>query len=125
MKIDEVLERIDGLKPNTFGDAEKIEWLARLDARIHGEILMTHEHEPGEEEFTPYPADVDRETELLVEYPYDSLYVYYLESQIDYYSGEMAKYNNSAAMFNSAYAEYANHINRTKMPLTKAEMRYF
>lgn len=125
MKIGEALERIDGLKPNTFGDDEKIGWLAGLDARIHGEIIMTHAHTPEEDSFAPYPADIDRDTELLAKQPYDTLYIHYLESQIDYYNGEMAKYNNSAAMFNGAYAEYASHINRTKMPLTRAEMRYF
>lgn len=125
MKISEALERIDASKPNTFESGEKIEWLARLDARIHSEIIMTHEHKPEDENFTAYSAATDGNTELLAEYPYDNLYIYYLESQIDYYNGEMAKYNNSAAMFNNAYAEYANYINRKKMPLTKAEMRYF
>ena len=125
MKISEALTRIDGLKPNTFGDDEKIEWLSRMDARIHGEILMTHEHEPEEETFAGYSAATDDDTELLAKHPYDSLYIYYMESQIDYYNGEMAKFNNSAAMFNSAYGDYANYINRTKMPLGKAEMRYF
>lgn len=125
MKICEAVSRIDELKPNSYSEGEKIEWLSRLDARIHGEVVMTHQHEPTEESFTAYSGETDRETDLLAKAPYDSLYIYYLESQIDYHDGEMAKFNNSAAMFNSAYAEYANHINRIKMPLGKAEMRYF
>lgn len=84
MKISEALERIDASKPNTFESREKIEWLARLDARIHSEIIMTHEHKPEDETFTAYSAETDGNTELLAEYPYDNLYIYYLESQIDY-----------------------------------------
>lgn len=125
MTIGEALERMDGLKPNTYGEDEKIGWLAALDARIHEEIRMTHEHGESEEGFAGYTGETDRDTELLAPAPYDELYLYYLESKIDYYNGEMGKFNNSAAMFNAAYADYANYINRTRMPLCGQEMRYF
>lgn len=125
MKIKDALERIDGLRPNTYRDSEKIAWLSALDARIHKEVLMTHEHTQPEESFTGYTTQTDRDTELLACFPYDTLYLYYLESQMDYSNGEMGKFNNSAAMFNSAYAEYANYINRTRLPIGGADIRYF
>ena len=124
MTIIEAINRIDDLKPNSYTYLEKIGWLSKLDGTIKKNIIDTHEE--GEDiTFTGYNEDTDADTELLVKAPYDEIYLYWLESRIDYYNGEMAKYNNSAAMFNNAYAEYANYINRNKMPLTKAEMRYF
>lgn len=124
MTIIEAINRIDDLKPNSYTYLEKIGWLSKLDGTIKKNIIDTHED--GEDiTFTGYNNDTPDDTELLVKAPYDEIYLYWLESRIDYYNGEMAKYNNSAAMFNNAYAEYANYINRKKMPLTKAEMRYF
>ena len=124
MTIIEAINRIDELKPNGYTYLDKIGWLSKLDGTIKKNIIDTHED--GEDiTFTGYNEDTAADTEMLVKAPYDEIYLYWLESRIDYYNGEMAKYNNSAAMFNNAYAEYANYINRKKMPLTKAEMRYF
>lgn len=125
MTIREALDGIDAMKPNTYEESEKLRWLSALDARIHREVVMTHEHDAAEESFAGYTAQTDRDTELLAKAPDDELYLYYLESKIDYCNGEMGKYNNSAAMFNNAYTEYANYINRTRRPLRKAEIRYF
>ena len=124
MTIIEAINRIDELKPNSYTYLEKIGWLSKLAGTIKKNIIDTHE-DGKDITFTGYNEDTDADTELLVKAPYDEIYLYWLESRIDYYNGEMAKYNNSAAMFNNAYAEYANYINRNKMPLTKAEMRYF
>lgn len=125
MKIQEALDGVDTLKPNTCDEGTKIRWLSVLDARVHSEILMTHDHDPAEGVFAGYTEQTDRDTELLAAAPHDEMYLYYLESKIDYSNGEMGKYNNSAAMFNSAYTEYANFINRTRMPVQKTDIRYF
>ena len=95
MTIREALNGIDGLKPNTYDESVKVAWLSALDMRIHQEIVLTHAHEAGEESFSGYTEQTDEDTELLVEAPYDELYLYYLESKIDYGNGEMGKYNNS------------------------------
>lgn len=125
MTIKEALDRIDALKPNTYEEGEKLRWISTLDARIHRDVVLTHEHNAAAESFAGYTAQTNKNTELLVAAPHDELYLYYLESKIDYYNGEMGKYNNSAAMFNSAYTEYANYINRTRKPLCKAKIRFF
>jgi hypothetical protein len=44
------------------------------------------------------------------------MYLFWLESKIDYWNGEMGKYNNSISMFNTAYAEYERYYRRTHMP---------
>jgi hypothetical protein len=56
---------------------------------------------------------------LIVEHPYDDIYIKWLEAQIDYANGEYGKYNNSIAMFNTAYEAYAKYYNRTHMPISK------
>lgn len=120
MKIIEIIDSVDALKPNTYTPEEKVKWLSKLDESIHNEIVMTHEHTEEEAVFVPYDEQTDKETELLVKSPYDyDLYTAYLESKIDYYNGEMARYNNSVSMFNNAYSTYAKFYNRGRTPLTE------
>lgn len=66
MTIKEALDSIDALKPNTYEEGEKLRWLSTLDARIHRDVVLTHEHNAAAESFAGYTAQTDRNTELLV-----------------------------------------------------------
>lgn len=118
MTLMESLHRIDTIKPNSYSQAEKIKWLSTLDGMIKTEIIDTRK---GSENvvFNGYTEDTDLTTILLVPAPYDELYLFWLESKIDYWNGEVGKYNNSIAMFNEAYSTFAKYYNRTNMPKGK------
>lgn len=118
MTIMDVINRIDNLKPNRYDQIEKIKWLSALDSRIMNDIISTHEGAEGIVHHG-YTEETPLTTELLVYSPYDEVYLYWLEAQIDYWNGEYAKYNNSIEMFNTAYTAFANHYNRTHMPKGK------
>jgi hypothetical protein len=114
MKIREAIDRIDSLKHNTYTNGEKIEWLSRLDGMIKYQIIDTHEG--GEDVlYKPY-TEKDMEKELLIGAPHDEMYIRWLEAQIDYYNGEIARYNNSNAMFQTVFDNYQRFYNRTHMP---------
>ena len=118
MTIMDALYRIDELKPNSYSQPEKIKWLSSLDGTIKSEIIDTHEG--GENVvFNGYSEDADLTTVLLVPAPYDDIYLRWLEAQIDYANGEYGKYNNSITLYNTAYAAFSNHYNRTHMPIGK------
>ena len=118
MTIMDALYRIDEVKPNSYSQPEKIKWLSSLDGMIKSEIIDTHE---GDEDvvFDGYGENADLTTVLLVPAPYDDIYIRWLETQIDYSNGEYGKYNNSIAMYNTAYTAFANYYNRTHMPKGK------
>lgn len=118
MTIIEAINRIDALKPNTYAEREKVFWLSLIDETIKREIIDTHE---GAEAvtFTGYDEDTDMNTVLLAPSPYDELYLYWLESKIDYYNGETGKFNNSITMFNHMYEAYERFYNREHMPLKR------
>jgi hypothetical protein len=116
MKLREAIERIDSLKHNTFTQGEKVEWLNRLDGLVKTQIIDTHEG-AEEVEFSGYSERENMETELLVPAPYDDVYMRWLEAQIDYYNGEIARYNNSMAMYQAAFDDYERFYNRTHMPI--------
>lgn len=123
MTILEAINRIDAIKPNGYGQPDKIRWLSTLDGIIKREIIDTHEG--GESvSFEGYTENTNLTKELLVPAPYDDIYLRYLELQIDYANSEFGKYNNSMSMYKAAYNAYANHYNRTHMPIGKS-LKYF
>lgn len=123
MTIIEAINLIDIKKPNTYTQPEKVRWLSTLDGIIKKEIIDNHE---GAEdiEFTGYNDITDVTTELLVPAPYDEIYLYYLESKIDYYNGEYNKYNNSVTMYNNAYSNYERYYNRANMPISNTRFLF-
>lgn len=114
MTLIEAIGRINELKPNTYSHTDKVKWLSTLDGIIKTEIIDTHE---GAEEvtFTGYNEDSDLTTELLVPAPYDSIYLRWLDAQIDYANGEYDRYNNAVQAYNDAYTAYERNYNRTHM----------
>ena len=121
MKVIEAIERCDSLKPNTYSQEAKFGWLAELDGMIHTNIIMTHEHT---EEQETLPAEYTGDTELLVHSPYDSIYTAWHQVKIDFYNGEIGRYNNSKVAYNDALSEFERYYNRTHMPLGR-NMKYF
>ena len=114
MRVMDAIDRIDSLKHNTYSNCEKIEWLSLIDGMIKDQIIDTHED--GEDIVFEGYSDKDMGKELLVKAPYDVLYIRWLEAQIDYYNGEINRYNNSMVMFQTAYDTYDRYYNRMHMP---------
>lgn len=119
MTIIEAINRIDSLKPNNYTQEDKIAWLSNLDGIIKIEIIDTHE---GSEDvsFNGYTTDTALDTVLLVPFPYDDIYLKWLEAQIDYTNGETARYENSMTAYNAAYDTFQKYYNRTRMPKGKS-----
>lgn len=45
MTLMEAINHLDAVKPNSYGQREKIKWLSNLDGLIKKEIIETHEHD--------------------------------------------------------------------------------
>ena len=118
MTIIEAINRIDSVKPNGYTQAEKMRWLSTLDGIIKTNIIDTHEGAEGVS-FDGYTEETNLTTKLLVPAPYDEIYLFWLESKIDYWNGELGRYNNSISMYNAAFAEFQRYYNRTHMPKGK------
>lgn len=114
MMISEVIATVDRLKPNRFTAQDKYKWLSDVDGMICRELIDSHEDSPLTEAFTGYTEGED--AELIAPFPYDQLYRWYLESQIDLGNMEITKYNNSRNLFNAAYLTFTDWYNRTHMP---------
>lgn len=118
MTILEAINQVDNLKYNTYTQGDKIAWLSRLDGMAKRLIIDTHDGaEAGD--FSGYNDKTSLDTQLLIPSPFDSVYIRWLETMIDYANGEYDKYNNSMLMFHAEYDSYADFYKRTHMPKGK------
>lgn len=121
MTIAEAITMIDALKPNKYTSAQKIRWLSDCDSTIFNDIISTHEAGEGTpEEFNGYTSETVDTTALLAPAPHDMLYVWYMSMQVDLANREMAMYQNTYSLFNTAMQTYAAYYNRTNMPIQTA-----
>lgn len=117
MTIIEAIALVDNLKPNTYTQDDKIRWLSKLDGVVKAEIIDTHEG-GSEVSFMGYDENTPHDTVLLVPAPYDDIYRFWLEAQIDYTNADFDKYNNSSMRYNAEYSAFERHYNRTHKPIT-------
>lgn len=100
MTASQVLQQVDTLLPNQYTQEQKLHWLHRAEgfaATFTGGAL---------------PAEMTEDTVLSISAPYSDLYRHYVEAQIHYCNGEMSRYNNAAAMWNTALMTLRDAVNR-------------
>ncbi len=108
-----LIAHVDGLRPNAYGEGEKLVWLRMLDLQLCGEVYATHEGGLPLVELS-YTTD----TELIAPEPYAlPLYEAWLCSEIDLHNGEIARYNQSVELVARAWRQLTDAINRTRRPL--------
>lgn len=117
MTIKECIDIVDNLKPNQYTIKEKVMWLSFIEAIIINEVLKTHEGYDGRYDMFEEYSEDKLTVKLIVTAPYDRLYTAYLKMKIDEANGETARYNNSAALYNSYMTEYKKYYNKTHMPI--------
>ena len=118
MTIFKALESVDAGSYNTYSQAQKIAWLSQLDSMIKTQILDAYEPDGEHPAFSGYDENTELDTRLLVPEPFDEVYLYWLESRIDYANNEYARFNNSNAMYAVALQRFADHYHRTHKPLS-------
>ena len=117
MKVKDIIQEVDSLFPNQFGEQDKLRWLERFHDRVWREIVATHADAPEREE-------CDREDELPFPVAYLDAYVRYLEAQVHYHNGETDLQNDAANACNAAFASLRNWYNARHMPLQAVSHLY-
>ncbi len=110
MTVGQAIAAADAAKINVTDAGVKLAWLSELDGRIYFELIKPF---GGAGTFGGYDGSTPEDTELLVPYPYDALYVAYLEQELCRAGGETAKYNNARLIFNEKYSAFSRWYART------------
>ena len=114
--INKVIERVDAVKPNAYGEEEKTAWISTLDGMVQRLVMQKDEAVAYR-----YPDDMDKE--LLIPFPFEDAYLFYLMAQIDFHNREYDNYNNSTMMFNSAFEDFKKAYIRENMPKQSGNYR--
>ena len=114
MTIIEAINQVDGIKFNTYSQEDKVRWLSSLDAKITAVLEGAYPAPMGVS--APYDPNTDMEQNLLLESPWDEMYIRWMEAMIDYNNGETDSYNRSITLFNNLYQNFCDWYIRRNMP---------
>ena len=96
-----VLRQVDALLPNGYTAEEKLRWITQAEGLIRSAVYGLDS-----------AVSLTEADALTAPVPYDELYCHYVEAQIHYCNGEMSRYNNAAAMWNSGMMTLRDAVNR-------------
>lgn len=111
MTYQSCITMVDTMQPNKVPTTIKKRWLSELEGRLQVEMEGASPEElyPPEEAEELFIQDPDT---LTAPFPFDNIYWMYLLAMLDFLAGDSARYENSAALFNSAYQNYAKWVAR-------------
>lgn len=107
MTVSEAIERAENICRYNGEPENLIVWLSELEKRILTELYHSENH--GFEKLSMS----DR---LVAPDAYAELYPLYLVMKISFLESDIIRYNNSSAIFNRVYSDYANYLIRTRLP---------
>lgn len=110
MTVQDVLNRIEQVKPHKYPIDAVVRWVSEVDSKVSN----LHLGYGGDATDAPYCTE-DLHKSVLLGDEWDRVYIYYVQAMIDYFNGESARYTNGMIMFNTAFQEYADFYARTRM----------
>lgn len=107
-----LFERLRQLKPipAEIDDTILLDWLNQVEGQILHEIFLL-----ALSEITPYSATPTEA--LAAPYPYDGIYLMWMEAQVDFANGEYERYTNTMQRYNTAWNDLARHIAKCIRPV--------
>jgi hypothetical protein len=116
MKLDEAIMQVeDLLRGNNISRETKVRWLSELDEAVYREVILTHEG-ADKVSYNRYTPDTDGDTELLIPFPHDAVYIEYLKMKINSELYEYTRYNANLNAFTSMMDAFRKAYNREHMP---------
>lgn len=122
MKLGKAIEMFRLLCPNPRTDAELVGWIAELDGMVIRDIFEAREGNPAVG-WEPYTGE-DMDRLLLIPAPYDSVYMDWLKSKVDYWQEESG-YSNSYKAFNNSYMSFGDYWRRTHRQAERKKWQLF
>lgn len=107
-----LFERLRQLKPvpAEIDDTILLDWLNQVEGQILHEIFLL-----ALSEITPYTTTPTEA--LAAPYPYDGIYLLWMEAQVDFANGEYERYTNTMQRYNTAWNDLARHIAKCIRPV--------
>jgi len=107
----EIVTACGELRPSVFGSNHITGWVNEIEQRVVEEVI--NRAKGNDVEFVPYNYELDSETELKAP---DGVYTAYVFAKEDYTLGDIARYNNDAAMAEAEFYDFAKRYRREHYP---------
>ncbi len=107
-----LFERLRKLKPvpAEIDDTILLDWLNQVEGQILHETFLL-----ALSEITPYSATPTEA--LAAPYPYDGIYLLWMEAQVDFANGEYERYTNTMQRYNTAWDDLGRHVAKCVRPV--------
>ena len=110
MLISEAIAQCTALTGQVVANSVLVRWLSELDGRLAIEFYRT-------DAWTPYDPTDDLSCELLVQYPWDGIYIHHLAAQTYFSNGEYDRYENERVMSEKVLTDFRAFMQRTQSRL--------
>lgn len=115
MKLKEAIRKADALRPNPIDEELKATWVAELEGRVAETAGMDQ----------PTDGWAENDPELIMPYPYDDIYVFYVMAKIDFANEEMDLYANDSVMANERIDEALAWWRRNHVPPKSKKLKWW
>ena len=105
-----VIDFVDHIKPNVFGDDAKIQWINEVESHIWTEVMLN-----APLDFTAITTDT-KTGELLAAAPHSDVYWPYLCALIDFANGDYDRYANTMELYTHRMRRYMRWYTDTYRP---------
>lgn len=109
MTIGQMIDKADKVATNAFSRESKLDWLAELDGKIALDVMLMSIGDVRGMRFS-------EETELLVGFPHENMYILWLSAQIHLMNEDYERYQNVMEAYNASYNNFVNWFLRTYEP---------
>ena len=105
MRVADAIDRAENIYKFSTSYNRMIEWLCELEERIAIELFRSEEKKT-----------LNIDSVLTAPDAYAELYPLYAAMKATLVEGRNDRYNELAVLFDRAYSEYIDHVNRTRAP---------
>lgn len=108
MTADHCLELVDTLVPNAVPTALKRRWLAELEGHI---LVGIQKYDP---EALTLSGEEGETITLSLPFPFDRVYWMYVAAMVDFFNGDISRYEETATLADNALEDYAKWCKRER-----------
>lgn len=106
MTVKECIDFVNDVKPHAFAPYTLLKWLSEIEGRIASEIFLMA---PAELAQFRYTSDTQTHA-LLLDPPWDDIYIAYLTAKVDSKNGEFNRLSTAAQSFNRKWNELSAYM---------------
>lgn len=117
MTPSDIINKVKSIKPSVLEDSALLSFINKIEAKLR---LIVND----EDAFNPIEYEDISKAGLLLDEKHSDIYLYYVASQIDLFTNDIASYNNFTMLFNDAMKDYMNYYKARKQPSPARQYDY-